>query len=114
MKREDLLPGVTVTDFPPVAVYDARRAIRRARRKAVIYDAAQLLLLAGVDWLFFRWPSAHVPMLDRHDSLLVVGAMNILMAAYIWLARAFPRWSARRVASTWSPSERARFATRPR
>jgi hypothetical protein len=53
-------------------------------------------------------------MLDRHDSLLVVGAMNVLMAAYIWLARAFPRWSARRVASTWSPRERARFVTRPR
>jgi hypothetical protein len=49
MKRDDLLPGVTVTDCPPVAVYDAHRAIRRARRKAVIYDAAQLLLLGGAE-----------------------------------------------------------------
>jgi len=114
MTRDPLLPGVTVTDCPPVAVCDAHRAIRGARRKAVLYDVAQLLLLAGVDWLFVRWPSAHVPMLDRHDSLLVVAAMNALMAGYIWLARAFPRWSARRVAATWSPSERARFVTRPR
>jgi hypothetical protein len=32
-----------------------------------------------------------------------------MLVGYVWLARALPRWTARRVASTWSLAERTRF-----
>ena len=68
-----------------------------------------MLLLVGVDWLFIRWPHAHVPTLDRDQTALIVAAANALVITYIWTSRAFPRWRARRVASTWSSTEQSRF-----
>jgi hypothetical protein len=88
---------------------DPRPAIRRARRRALFRDVLQLLLVAGVDALLVRWPAAHVPMLTRHDSIALVVAVNVIMIGYVWLTRAFPKWSARRIASTWAPAERARL-----
>jgi hypothetical protein len=38
----------------------------------------------------------------------VVG-LNVMLIAYLWLARSIPRWTARRVATTWSLAERTRF-----
>lgn len=104
-----LLPGVRETEVPPRVVFDSRRVIVRARRYALLRDTAHLLLVAAVDWMFVRWPSTHVPLLDRHDSLAVLGALNGLLLGYVWVVRMLPRWSARRIAATWCISERSRF-----
>jgi hypothetical protein len=107
--HDDLLPGITQRGCPPRVVCDPRPEIRRARRRAILRDAAQLALVIAVDALLIHWPAAHVPLLSRGDSLALVAALNALMAASVWLARAFPRWSARRIATTWCPAERKRF-----
>ena len=112
MTRRDLLPGVTTAECPPVAVIDSFREIRRARRIAIARDAAQLILLAGVDYLFFRWPDTHIPTLERHTTLLLLGGMNGLMLSWLWLQRVMPRWTARRIASTWCTTEQSRFFRR--
>ena len=111
MRRPTLLPGVVDADCPPVVVTETRIAIIRARRRAALHDALHLVLLSAVDYLFLHFPSTHVPSLDRHDSLLLLGAVNGAMVAYLWLARAMPRWTARRIATTWSAAERSRFLT---
>src|ERR1700681_2611381 len=102
MTRKELLPGIDPESTPRVVFVDSRGAVARARRRAVIRDAAQILLLAGVDWLFIHWPHSHVPMVDRWHSLLIVGALNAGILIHMYVVRALPRWSARRVASTWS------------
>ena len=95
-------------------VSDTRIAITKARRRAALHDALHLILLASVDALFLRFPSTHIPTLDRHDSLLLLGAVNGAMVAYLWLVRVLPRWTARRIASSWSVTERSRFVMPPR
>lgn len=109
MARRDLLPGVAVNGCPPAVVFDSRRAIAHARRRAAFHDFAQFALLGGVDWLFVRWPLAHIPSMDRSESLLIVALLNAALLTHLIMVRAFPRWSARRIASTWCLSERARF-----
>ena len=96
-----------------MVVFDSRRVILRARRMAVARDVAQLLLLACVDWLFQNWPSTHIPLLGRGDSLVLLGIVNAATLAQVWAARAVPRWRARRIAATWSPRERTRFCVAP-
>lgn len=108
--REDLLPGVTTDDCPPAVVCDAKTAIRRARRRALLRDAMQVGLLAAVDYLFVHWPESRVPFLDRRDSLNVLRMMNGAIVAHLWLARALPKWTAKRIASTWCRAEQKRFA----
>ena len=112
MTRRDLLPGVTTVECPPVAVIDSFREIRRARRIAFARDAAQLILLAGVDFLFFHWPETHIPTLERHTTLLLLGGVNGAMLSSLWLQRVMPRWTARRIASTWCVTEQSRFFRR--
>jgi hypothetical protein len=107
--RHSLLPGVADDAVPPRVVFRSRTIIARARRRAALRDVVDLLLLASVDGLFLRWPQAHVPALDRDNSLLLLAAMNLAMLATVWLARSLPRWSARRVAATWSSVERSRL-----
>ena len=107
--RRILLPGVSDAGVPPPVVIDSRVVVARARRRAIVRDVIDLLLLVCVDGLFLRWPHAHVPFLDRYDSLLVLLGLNAMLVGYVWLARALPRWTARRVASTWSLAERTRF-----
>jgi hypothetical protein len=107
--RRILLPGVSDAEAPPPVVIDSRIVVARARRRAVVRDVVDLLLLVCVDGLFLRVAHAHVPFLDRHDSLLIVVALNTMLIGYLWLARAVPRWTARRVATTWCLAERARF-----
>lgn len=106
--RRSLLPGVADIGAPPKVVFQSRKVISRARRRAAFRDVIDLLLLGCVDGLFLRWPNAHVPSLDRRESLLLMAGINVVMIGMMWLARAMPRWSARRVASTWCVAERSR------
>ncbi len=107
--RRTLLPGVSDAAVPPPVVIDSRVVVARARRRAIVRDTVDFLLLVCVDGLFLRFPGAHVPFLDRGDSLTVVVGLNVMLIAYLWLARSIPRWTARRVATTWSRAERTRF-----
>jgi hypothetical protein len=109
MTRKELLPGVTSSECPPSIVCDSRTSIRRARLRATARDIAQILLLAGVDYLFIDWPGTHLPFMNRHDSLLVVAAVNAATLTWLWMSRLVPRWTARRIAATWSHTERRRF-----
>lgn len=93
----------------PAVVCDAKSEIARARRLALGRDILLIVVLLAVDFLFIRWPATHVPLLDRVESLTLMRALNLLVFAQIWVARALPRWRARRIASTWCPSERKRF-----
>jgi hypothetical protein len=110
MRRQDLLPGVSDAECPPVAVIESRVAIHRARRKAALHDVLQLCLIGAVDYFVLRHPGAHVPSLDRHDSMVLLGAVNGAMVGWLWLARVLPCWKARRIAATWSRAERSRFS----
>ena len=105
MTRKELLPGVTSSECPPSIVCDSRTSIRRARLRATARDIAQILLLAGVDYLFIEWPGTHLPFMNRHDSVLVVAAVNAATLTWLWMSR----WTARRIAATWSHTERRRF-----
>jgi hypothetical protein len=96
-----------------MVVFDSRRVILRARRMAIARDVAQVALLASVDWLFQNWPSTHIPLLHRGDSLVLLGIVNAATIAQLWAARAVPRWRARRIATTWSPIERRRTGFSP-
>lgn len=111
MARRELLPGVSADGCPPDVVIDSARVIVRARRRAAACDCAQFLLVAAIDWLFLRWPYAHVPLLDRDASVFIVALLNSLLVTHVIVTRTFPRWSARRIAATWCLSERARFFT---
>lgn len=112
MSRNELLPGITEAGCPPSVVCDSRASIVRARMRATARDVAQILLLAGVDYLFIHWPSTHLPLAGRHQSLMLVATINGASLAWLWLSRAVPRWSARRIAATWSAAERRRFERR--
>lgn len=109
LARTQLLPGVEPAGLPPRVVFRSEAVIKHARFRAAIRDSADLLLLLVVDALFIRWPLAHVPLLDRRDSVAVLLALNVLLIAYVWLSRRVPQWRARRVSSTWCGIERARF-----
>jgi len=109
MPKTELLPGVTTTECPPQVTCDARAAIRKARRRVYVRDGIQLGLVAAVDYLFFHWPQSHIPFLERGSSLLFLQGMNALIVADLWLTRALPKWRARRIASTWAPTERKKF-----
>ena len=102
------LPGVSDEPVPPEIVFDSRKVIRRARRRAAFRDVVDLLLLGFVDALFVQWPDARIPALGRDASLLVLAIVNVLMFTTMWLTRAVPRWKARRVAATWTAAERRR------
>jgi hypothetical protein len=107
--RKDLLPGVRETEVPPVAIFDPRRTLKKARRRAAFRDAFDLILLFGVDWFFVAWPRTHIPFFSRHDSLTILIGVNLLFIVYVVAARKIPEWRARRIASTWAPAERQKF-----
>lgn len=104
-----LLPGVQETGAPPPVVFASKSVVQHARRKKVFHDVFDVVLLMLVDAFFLAWPRARVPLLDRHQSLMLLLAVNLALAVYLWLSRAVPRWRARRLSSTWSPLERSRF-----
>lgn len=107
--RRSLLPGVRDAGVPPAVVFDSRAVVVRARRRALVRDALDLVLLLCVDGLFLGWPRTHVPLLGRADSLLALAALNVVMIGFLWVSRSLPRWRARRVAATWCAAERARI-----
>lgn len=109
MEKRPLLPGVAGDRVPPAVVFQSRTVITRARRRAAFRDVFDLFLLGFVDALFVQWPGAHVPGLGREQSLMLLAAVNMAMIGVIWLTRTFPRWRARRVASTWCVAERTRL-----
>ncbi len=109
MPARDLLPGVTTRSCPPRVACDARAAIRAAKRRAYLRHGLQIALLVAIDYLFIHWPESRIPFLDRGSSLAFLRAVNALAVADLWLTRALPRWSARRIAVTWSRAERERF-----
>jgi hypothetical protein len=109
MPKDQMLPGVTSAACPPRVVCDARSAVKRARRLAMLRDALQIGLLLAVDYLFIRWPEARVPFLERENSLAFMRGINVVILGDIWLTRSMPKWTARRIASTWSRRERERF-----
>ena len=108
-RRKELLPGVTTAECPPPIVCDSRASIRNARLRATLRDVAQVLLLIAVDYLFIKWPSTHLPGVNRIHSVMIVSAVNGMSLVWLWLARIVPRLMARRIAATWSPVERRRF-----
>lgn len=108
--RRELLPGVSHAESPPHVVFQSRAVVVRARRRALLRDVLDLVLLIAVDVLFVRFPNTHVPLLGRHNSLTILLSLNAALLAYVWFARALPRWRARRVASTWNANERGWFA----
>ena len=110
--RRDILPGVTERRTPPAVVFDSQSAIRRARMRAILTDATQIVLLLAVDYLFVHFPSTHVPFANRHNSVRILVATNIVMLAYLAISRSWPRWRARRIANTWAAEERKRFFDR--
>jgi hypothetical protein len=109
MPRNELLPGVSTSSCPPRIVFDAHEAIKRARRRAWIRDGVQLSLILAVDYLFVHWPESRMPFLDRRVSLAFLRGVNFAMAGHLWLARALPKWSAKRIAATWNRLEREKF-----
>lgn len=109
MAKDQLLPGVSTMSCPPRVVCDAHAAIRRARRRVWVRDGVQLALLVAVDWLFVHWPESRMPFADRNASLVLLRGANLLIFAHLWLTRALPKWSARRIAMTWCRSEREKF-----
>ena len=111
MDNRNLLPGVTTGGYEPKVRCDSRPIIVRARRLTMLREAAQLLLVVAVDWLFVRWPLSHVPVLDRHESVLLVVLFNAIVLAHVIVSKQLPQWSAKRIAATWSAAERRRFAT---
>jgi hypothetical protein len=114
MPRQNLLPGVMTGGSAPMVVFDSWRVVVRARRLAIARDVAQVGLLAAVDWLFQNWPSTHIPLLHRADSLVLLVIVNVVTIAHVWACRAVPRWRARRISATWSIGERRRAGFTPR
>jgi hypothetical protein len=108
-RRRDLLPGVSDAGEPTAVLVDARTTVTRARCRAAARDVVDLLLLGCVDGLFLRYPNTHVPLLTRAATLGLLLLVHAAFIASVWAARAFPRWRARRVASTWCIAERRRF-----
>lgn len=109
MPKDELLPGVSTSSCPPRVVCDAHKAIRRARRRAWLRDGLQLSLLIAVDYLFVHWSESRMPFLDRATSMAALRGMNFAIVGHLCLMRALPKWWARRVAATWSRSEREKF-----
>ncbi|MGZ7079314.1 MAG: hypothetical protein ACXVJT_07890 [Thermoanaerobaculia bacterium] len=108
MAPKKLLPGIESPECPPAIVCDSRGSIRKARTRATVRDILQVVLFVGVNYLFVRWPSSHVPFTDRHTSVVLMAAIDGAFFVWLWLSRVMPRWSARRIAATWSAAERRR------
>lgn len=109
----ELLPGTAGPDAtPPVAVYNGRAEIERAQRSKKFRDLFDGIMLLALDYLFLVWPSAHVPYLDRGQSMTLLAAMHVVLIGYWILSRELPPWRARRIAATWAPEERLRLTRR--
>jgi hypothetical protein len=106
MHRDELLPGVTAAACPPAVSCDARAVIRTARRRAMFRDLLQIVVLLLIDTLFVVWPDTRLPILTRHETLILIRLANVIVLGDLFLSRLVPAVSARRIAATWSPAER--------
>lgn len=107
------LPGTEGPDAtPPVAVCDGRSEIAKARRSKKYRDLLDGVMLLGLDYLFIAWPGAHVPLLDRSQSMMLLVVIHVVLVGYWILSRELPPWRARRIATTWRQSERGRLPRR--
>lgn len=109
MPKDQLLPGVTTAACPPRVTCDAKSPVQSARRREMLRHGIQIALLLAVDYLFVYWPESRLPLLDREASLAFLRGVNVVILGDVWLTRAMPKWSARRIAATWSRRERERF-----
>ena len=109
MPRPDLLPGVLTDSCPPAVVVDSRQTVLQARRRALVRDVSNLVLLAAVDYVSLRWPAVHIPLVNREQSMMLVALLNATVVTHIVMTRIAARLAARRIAATWSLRERARF-----
>ena len=104
------LPGVDPdADFRPARKIDAKREIDGARRAANHTDLVDLLCLFAVDAVFFAWQAAHIPGLDRRQSMYVLLVLHLVVAIHVIIRRKLPEWRARRIAATWEKQEQARY-----
>lgn len=105
----DLLPGAAGPDVvAPRAVFKPAPVVQNARRTRFFRDAIDLLFLAVLDLFFFLWPAAHIPAMSRGASAVVLIIVHALVFTHIITSRIFPKWRARKIASTWSEAERSK------
>jgi hypothetical protein len=109
----ELLPGTAGPDAtPPLAVYNGRVEIEKAQRSRKFRDLFDGVMLLALDYLFLSWPDAHVPFLNRSQSMTLLVAMHVVLIGHWILSRELPAWRARRIAATWAPEERVRLSRR--
>ena len=109
----EFLPGVAGPGtVPPVPVCDTKEAVEAARRRRMLRDLTDGLLLLALDYLFLAWPNAHVPFMTRSGSMTLLVLMHVVVIGYWIIARELPPLRAKRIASTWAPAERTRLARR--
>jgi len=107
----DLLPGAGGPELlAPRPVFKPAPVVQTARRTRLFRDAIDLLFLVLLDTFFFLWPAAHIPTMSRGASAVVLIVVHALVLTHIVTSRIFPRWRARKIASTWSEVERRKKA----
>lgn len=107
------LPGTAGPDATsPVGLCDGRIEIAKARRSKKYRDLFDGVMLLALDYLFLSWPGAHVPLLNRNQSMMLLVAIHVVLIGYWILSRELPPWRARRIATTWRQSERVRLPRR--
>lgn len=112
-KNHQLLPGVRQTAVPPAnTIPNLGSIVEQARSQHLVRDVVDVLLLLLVDTLFLAWPTSHIPFLSRQDSGLVLVAAHVGLLAHFVLTRTLPRYRARRIAATWSNTERSKARLR--
>lgn len=103
----DLLPGAAGPDVvAPRPVFNPAPVVQTARRTRTVRDAIDILFLVILDTFFFLWPAAHIPTMSRGTSAVVLILVHALVLTHIITSRFFPRWRARKIASTWSEAEK--------
>lgn len=103
----DLLPGAAGPDLvAPRPVFKPAPIVQTARRTRMFRDAVDILFLVVLDAFFFLWPATHIPTMSRRASALVLILVHALVVTHIITSRIFPKWRARKIASTWSEAEK--------
>ena len=106
-RPSDLLPGAAGPDLvAPRAVFKPAPVLKTARRTRMVRDFIDILFLLVLDAFFFLWPATHIPTMSRRASALVLILVHALVITHIITSRVFPKWRARKIASTWSEAEK--------
>lgn len=103
------LPGTARSLERDRSAVDTASEIRRARLRQDVSDLSDLALLIGVNLLFLFWESAQIPFLGRDLSMMLLLGLNAFYVGSWIVARVVPLLRARRIATSWSESERARL-----